>query len=84
MGALLTANAADAGYEEVPVTSDAKSEEYACIRRAQTGDARAFEALYRQHVDKVHGLCLRMTGNVAEADDCTQDAFIQAWNKLNK
>ena len=36
------------------------------------------------HIDKVYGLCLRMTGNVAEAEDCAQDAFIQAWNKLDK
>jgi RNA polymerase sigma-70 factor (ECF subfamily) len=25
-----------------------------------------------------------MTGNVAEAEDCAQEAFIQAWNKLSK
>jgi RNA polymerase sigma-70 factor (ECF subfamily) len=36
------------------------------------------------HVDKVYGLCLRMTGNVSEAEDCTQEAFIQAWNKMSK
>ena len=54
----------------------------AWIRRAQRSDAQAFEALYRLHVDKVYGLCLRMTGNVSEAEDCTQEAFIQAWNKL--
>ena len=36
------------------------------------------------HVDKVYGLCLRMTGNVSEAEDCTQEAFIQAWNKMGK
>ncbi|MDJ0940685.1 MAG: RNA polymerase sigma factor [Woeseiaceae bacterium] len=45
---------------------------------------RAFEALYRLHIDRVYGLCLRMTGNVAEAEDCAQEAFIQAWNKLDK
>jgi len=54
------------------------------IRQAQQSDARAFEALYRLHVDKVYGLCLRMTGNVSEAEDCTQEAFIQAWNKMMK
>jgi RNA polymerase sigma-70 factor (ECF subfamily) len=54
------------------------------IRQAQRSDARAFESLYRMHVDKVYGLCLRMTGNVSEAEDCTQEAFILAWNKLTK
>jgi RNA polymerase sigma-70 factor (ECF subfamily) len=54
------------------------------IARAQRSDAQAFESLYRMHIDKVYGLCLRMTGNVAEAEDCAQDAFIQAWNKLER
>ncbi|MDX2410893.1 MAG: RNA polymerase sigma factor [Woeseiaceae bacterium] len=54
------------------------------ISRAQRADAKAFESLYRLHVDRVYGLCLRMTGNVAEAEDCTQEAFIQAWKKMDK
>ena len=37
------------------------------IARAQRSDAKAFESLYRMHIDKVYGICLRMTGNVAEA-----------------
>lgn len=56
----------------------------ALVERAQRSDSAAFEALYRMHVDKIYGLCLRMTGNVAEAEDCVQDAFIQAWTKLDK
>jgi RNA polymerase sigma-70 factor (ECF subfamily) len=65
-----------------PLTTVANED--AWIRRAQRSDARAFEALYRLHVGKVYGLCLRMTGNVSEAEDCTQEAFIQAWNKMMK
>ena len=64
--------------------ADIVTEEDVWIRRAQRSDARAFEVLYRRHVDKVYGLCLRMTGNVSEAEDCTQEAFIQAWKKLTK
>ena len=52
------------------------------IVRAARGDQRAFEQLYRTHVDRVYGLCLRMTRNTATAEDCTQQAFIQAWNAL--
>ncbi len=84
MAALLTARAAAAGCEAVPVSAESASEENGWIRKAQTGDSAAFEALYRMHVDRVYGLCLRMTGNVAEAEDCTQDAFIQVWGKLSK
>jgi RNA polymerase sigma-70 factor (ECF subfamily) len=54
------------------------------IARARQADTRAFESLYRLHIDRVYGLCLRMTGSVAEAEDCAQEAFIQAWNKLDR
>lgn len=84
MAALLTANTSDYSRNMVSTTSDTAADESAWIRQAQRSDAQAFEALYRMHVDKVYGLCLRMTGNVSEAEDCTQDAFIQAWNKLGK
>jgi len=84
LAALLTANSSDYSQKMVTAQTDAVADEAAWIRQAQRSDARAFEALYRLHVDKVYGLCLRMTGNVSEAEDCTQDAFIQAWNKLGK
>ena len=84
MSALLTANRSDYSETMLPTTADGFADEAAWINRAQRSDTRAFESLYRLHVDKVYGLCLRMTGNVSEAEDCTQDAFIQAWNKLAK
>jgi RNA polymerase sigma-70 factor (ECF subfamily) len=68
----------------VTTRTEIVADEAAWIGQAQRSDARAFEALYRLHIDKVYGLCLRMTGNVSEAEDCAQEAFIQAWNKLNK
>jgi len=54
----------------------------ALIERARKGDAKAFERLYREHVGRVHGLCLRMTRNPDTAADCVQDAFIKAWKAL--
>lgn len=84
MSALLTANSSDYSQTMLPTTADGVADEAAWISRAQRSDTRAFELLYRLHVGKVYGLCLRMTGNVSEAEDCTQDAFIQAWNKLAK
>ncbi len=84
MAALLTARGSDYSQDMVTAEADIVAEEDVWIRRAQRADARAFEALYRQHVDKVYGLCLRMTGDVSEAEDCTQEAFIQAWSKLAK
>ena len=84
MAALLTACSSDYSRDMVTTRPDTVADEAAWIRQAQRADAPAFEKLYRLHVDKVYGLCLRMTGNVSEAEDCTQDAFIQAWNKLTK
>ena len=84
MAALLTAEISDYSYPMVAATQTVVSEEAVWIRRAKKSDSRAFEKLYRMHIDKVYGLCLRMTGNVAEAEDCAQEAFIQAWNKLSK
>ena len=84
MEALRTANAAKGGREAMPVTVHMADQETRWIQKAQAQDSAAFEALYRLHVDKVYGLCLRMTGNASEAEDCTQEAFIQAWMKLDK
>lgn len=80
MAALLTTQSSD--YSPGMASNTATLDEAASINRAQAGDSRAFEVLYRLHVDRVYGLCLRMTGNVSEAEDCAQEAFIQAWNKL--
>jgi RNA polymerase sigma-70 factor (ECF subfamily) len=52
------------------------------IERAKSGDAEAFEALYGFHKRRVYSLCLRMTGNVAQAEDFTQDAFMQLYRKI--
>jgi RNA polymerase sigma-70 factor (ECF subfamily) len=53
------------------------------IRRAQQGDSAAFERLYRQHSRRVYSLCLRMVGNTAEAEDLTQEAFLQLFRKIS-
>jgi len=56
--------------------------EGALVQRARAGDVRAFERLYREHVGRVYGLCLRMTREPAMAEDCTQETFINAWKAL--
>ena len=52
------------------------------IRRAQSGDAAAFEFLYRLHSRRVYALCLRMVGNPADAEDLMQEAFLQLFRKV--
>ncbi len=80
----LTATEATGSKGVAAVTEPGLIDEQDWVERAQQADTTAFESLYRLHVDRVYGLCLRMTGNPSEAEDCTQEAFIQAWNKLSK
>lgn len=52
------------------------------VALAASGDAGAFERLYRAHVARVHSLVRRML-DADEADDLTQDIFVRAWQKLS-
>jgi RNA polymerase sigma-70 factor (ECF subfamily) len=52
------------------------------IERAKHGDSGCFELLYRNHKGRVYSLCLRMTGNIAKAEDLTQEAFLQVHRKI--
>jgi len=52
------------------------------IERAKQGDAIAFQELYDRHKRRVYSLCLRMTANTAEAEDLTQEAFLQLYRKI--
>jgi len=56
--------------------------DYALARRSGAGDIMAFEKLYQRHNRRVYALCLRMTRNVAEAEDLAQEAFIQLFRKI--
>ncbi len=47
--------------------------------RAAEGDREAFEEIYRRYVNRVYGLCLRLTTDVTEAETLTQDTFVKAW-----
>ena len=84
MAALLTARTSDYSQVMATASTDTWTDERALIEKAKRSDSRAFEGLYRMHINKVYGVCLRMTGNVSEAEDCAQEAFIQAWKQLQK
>jgi len=53
------------------------------VALAQRGDESAFETLFRQNKQRVYSLCLRMIGNTAEAEELTQEAFLQVFRKLH-
>nr|WP_240703608.1 sigma-70 family RNA polymerase sigma factor [Thermomonas aquatica] len=70
-----------------PVESDIApfdaGEDAILVRRAASADVTAFEALYRRHHRRVHGVILRLVGQAsARAEDLTQEAFVRAWQAL--
>ena len=52
------------------------------VLSAAAGDRRAFERLYRAHVDRVFSICARMLGDRVSAEEVTQDVFVRVWDKL--
>ncbi len=52
------------------------------IRRAQAGDKNAFAALVAAHQCFCYNLALQSLGDVREAEDITQEAFVRAWLAL--
>ncbi len=77
-GSLLTQAAPKATRSDVPELSEAEA-----IRLAQSGDERGFERIYRLHSQRVYALCFRMMrGNAAEAEELTQESFLQLFRKI--
>ena len=52
------------------------------IKRTSAGDADCFEVLYGRYKRRIFSLCLRMTGDYAQAEDFTQEAFLQLYRKI--
>jgi RNA polymerase sigma factor (sigma-70 family) len=54
------------------------------VGAATAGDVRAFEALYRRHAGRVHGVIWRLVGGVhARAEELVQETFVRAWQRLD-
>ena len=54
-----------------------------CIQRVLAGDANAFEPLVQAYEKTVYNLALRTLGNVQDAEDVTQEAFLKAYRSLS-
>src|SRR5215213_2123758 len=70
-----------AGAKEVEQATSS-STDLALAQSATTGNMPAFEELYNRHHRRVYSLCLRMLQNTAEAEDLTQEVFIQLYRKI--
>ncbi|MGH9378170.1 MAG: RNA polymerase sigma factor [Terriglobia bacterium] len=66
--------------QNAPSKPEAESQ---LLDRARRGEEEAFAALFEKHKRRVYSLCLRMTGDTAEAEDLTQEAFLQLFRKLS-
>ena len=66
----------------IPSIDNNRLNEAEVIARAQNGDRLAFERLYGSHSQRVYAICLRMVGNIAEAEDLTQEVFLLVFRKI--
>jgi RNA polymerase sigma-70 factor (ECF subfamily) len=69
------------GFTQASRTAPRRTSDLALAQQAAKGDMRAFEEIYRLHQRNVYNLCLRMTQNVAEAEDVTQEVFVLLFRK---
>jgi len=67
---------------ESKVTDVTKAKDLVLAQAAAGGDMTSFEELYRRHHRRVYSICLRMLQNASEAEDLTQDVFIQLYRKI--
>lgn len=63
-------------------TFDDDAPDIQLCRLAADGNLAAFELIYQRYHRRTYSLCLRMTGSQTEAEDLTQEAFIQLFRKI--
>jgi RNA polymerase sigma-70 factor, ECF subfamily len=62
--------------------SERVANELILVRRAQRGEEEAFATLFQLYRKWVYSLCLSMTRDTSEAEDLTQEAFLQVFHKV--
>src|SRR6187455_466281 len=64
------------------IVSIVTATDFDLTQAAAGGDMVAFEEIYQRHHRRVYSICLRMLQNTSEAEDLTQDVFIQLYRKI--
>ena len=64
------------------VASRPETPERSLVQRAQQGDEEAFGMLFQAHKKRVFSVCLLMTKDTADAEDLTQEAFLQVFRSI--
>ena len=73
----------DASSQAAPSSPLEALSEADLLAKAKAGDHRAFAQLYSLHKKRIYSLCMRMVGNTAEAEDMTQETFLQLHRKIS-
>src|SRR6516162_6892322 len=71
-----------AGESSEATTTLAPASDADLVARAQRGEETAFTCLFEAHKRAVYSLCLRMTHSPSDAEDLTQEAFLQVFRKI--
>ena len=65
-------------------SGDNDGDEALLARLARSGDARAFETLYRRHTDVMYATALRITNDAELAADVVHDAWVRAVERAER
>jgi RNA polymerase sigma-70 factor (ECF subfamily) len=65
------------------VANDGARPDEALVRAARAGDLSAYEELATRHERRIYTLALRITGSIEDAQDVTQQAFVNAMDHLD-
>jgi RNA polymerase sigma-70 factor (ECF subfamily) len=60
-----------------------RESERSLVQRAKLGDEQAFARLFHCYKNRVYSVCLSMTKDIAEAEDLTQEAFLQVFRSVS-
>jgi len=58
--------------------------DFVIVKRVQAGDVAAFDQLIRKYRERVFGVVYNLTSNREDTADLTQDAFIKAFQSINR
>lgn len=66
--------------EQLSITSE--TPDFDLTQAAASGNMAAFEEIHKRHNRLVYTICLRILDNAIEAEDQTQDVFIDLYRKI--
>lgn len=72
------------GIATTPERQQEADADYAVVKQVQAGDVAAFDKLILKYRERLYGVVYNLTSNREDAADLTQDAFIKAFQSINR